>query len=115
MAAKNESPFETAFTVSIEAREGVTTGISAADRAHTIQVAIDPHAAPRDLVQPGHVFPLKAKPGGVLERTGQTEAAVDLARLAGPESRRRHLRDHERRRHDGPRRRPRALLRAATG
>jgi len=83
MAAKNESAFETAFTVSIEAREGVTTGISAQDRAHTIQVAIDPAAAPRDLVQPGHVFPLKAKPGGVLERVGQTEAAVDLAGLAG--------------------------------
>src|SRR6201989_3517360 len=83
MAAKNESPFETAFTVSIEARDGVTTGISAAARARTIQVAIDPSSAPRDLVQPGHIFPLKAKPGGVLERTGQTEAAVDLARLAG--------------------------------
>src|SRR3954462_4590199 len=83
MAAKNESPFETAFTVSIEARDGITTGISAADRARTIQVAIDPRSAPRDLVQPGHVFPLKAKPGGVLERTGQTEAGVDLARLAG--------------------------------
>ena len=83
MAAKNESPFETAFTVSVEARHGVTTGISAQDRAHTIQVAIDPSSRPRDLVQPGHVFPLKAKPGGVLERTGQTEAAVDLARLAG--------------------------------
>jgi 3,4-dihydroxy 2-butanone 4-phosphate synthase/GTP cyclohydrolase II len=83
MAAKNESRFETAFTVSIEARQGVTTGISAADRAHTIQVAIDPESAPRDLVQPGHVFPLKARPGGVLERTGQTEAAIDLARLAG--------------------------------
>ena len=83
MAAKNESPFETAFTVTIEARDGVTTGISAADRARTIQVAIDPRTSPRDLVQPGHVFPLKAKPGGVLERTGQTEAAVDLARLAG--------------------------------
>src|SRR6195256_5834962 len=83
MAAKNESAFKTAFTVSIEARDGVTTGISAADRAHTIQVAIDPESSPRDLVQPGHVFPLKAKPGGVLERTGQTEAAVDLARLAG--------------------------------
>jgi 3,4-dihydroxy 2-butanone 4-phosphate synthase / GTP cyclohydrolase II len=83
MAAKNESPFETAFTVSVEAREGVTTGISAADRARTIQVAIDPKTAPRDLVQPGHVFPLKARRGGVLERTGQTEAAVDLARLAG--------------------------------
>jgi 3,4-dihydroxy 2-butanone 4-phosphate synthase / GTP cyclohydrolase II len=83
MAAKNESPFETPFTVTIEARDGVTTGISAADRARTIQVAIDPGSAPRDLVQPGHIFPLKAKPGGVLERTGQTEAAVDLARLAG--------------------------------
>src|SRR5438067_7505674 len=83
MAAKNESPFQTAFTVAIEAREGVTTGISAHDRAHTIQVAIDPRSGPNDLVQPGHIFPLKAKPGGVLERTGQTEAAVDLARLAG--------------------------------
>jgi len=83
MAAKNESPFQTPFTVSIEAAEGVTTGISAADRARTIHVAIDPNARPRDLVQPGHVFPLKAKSGGVLERTGQTEAAVDLARLAG--------------------------------
>ena len=83
MAAKNESAFETAFTVSIEARAGVTTGISAADRARTIQVAIDPKTSPRELVQPGHVFPLKAKAGGVLERVGQTEAAVDLARLAG--------------------------------
>jgi 3,4-dihydroxy 2-butanone 4-phosphate synthase/GTP cyclohydrolase II len=83
MAAKNESAFETAFTVSIEAREGVTTGISAHDRARTIQVAIDPQTAPRDLVQPGHVFPLKARAGGVLERVGQTEAAVDLTRLAG--------------------------------
>src|SRR4029079_11885235 len=83
MAAKNEAPFQTAFTVSVEAREGVTTGISAADRARTIQVAIDPHSGPEDLVQPGHVFPLRAKDGGVLERTGQTEAAVDLARLAG--------------------------------
>ena len=83
MAAKNESAFETAFTVSVEAREGVTTGISAHDRAHTIQVAIDPRSKPEDLVQPGHVFPLKARSGGVLERTGQTEAGVDLARLAG--------------------------------
>jgi 3,4-dihydroxy 2-butanone 4-phosphate synthase/GTP cyclohydrolase II len=83
MAAKNESAFETAFTVSIEAREGVSTGISAADRAHTIQLAIDPETSPRELVQPGHVFPLKARSGGVLERVGQTEAAVDLARLAG--------------------------------
>ncbi len=83
MAAKNESPFNTAFTVSVEAAEGVTTGISAHDRARTIQVAMDPHAKPSDLVQPGHVFPLKAKEGGVLERAGQTEASVDLARLAG--------------------------------
>src|SRR6202453_3511785 len=83
MAAKNESSFETPFTVSIEARTGVSTGISAADRARTIQVAIDPQTSPRELVQPGHVFPLKAKAGGVLERVGQTEAAVALARLAG--------------------------------
>ena len=83
MAAKNEAPLQTAFTVSVEARHGVTTGISAADRAHTIQVAIDPRSTPESLVQPGHVFPLKAKDGGVLERAGQTEAAVDLARLAG--------------------------------
>ncbi len=83
MAAKNESPFETPFTVSIEAREGVTTGISAHDRARTIQVAVDPESSPRDLVQPGHVFPLKSRAGGVLERIGQTEASVDLARLAG--------------------------------
>ena len=83
MAAKNESPFETPFTVSVEARDGVTTGISAHDRAHTIQVAIDPASRPSDLVQPGHVFPLKSRSGGVLERAGQTEAAIDLARLAG--------------------------------
>src|SRR5271154_6227418 len=83
MAAKNESPFETPFTVSVEAREGVTTGISAHDRAHTIQVAIAPEGRPSGLVQPGHVFPLKSRSGGVLERAGQTEAAVDLARLAG--------------------------------
>lgn len=83
MASKNESPFETAFTTSIEAREGVTTGISAGDRARTIEVAIDPLSGPGDVVSPGHMFPLKAKPGGVLERTGQTEASVDLSRLAG--------------------------------
>ena len=83
MALRNEAPLGTAFTVSVEAREGVTTGISAADRAHTIQVAIDPGSTPHDLVQPGHVFPLRARDGGVLVRSGQTEAAVDLARLAG--------------------------------
>lgn len=73
----------TAFTVSIEAREGVSTGISAADRAHTIKVAIAPDASPEDIVVPGHIFPLKARPGGVLERAGHTEGSVDLARLAG--------------------------------
>jgi 3,4-dihydroxy 2-butanone 4-phosphate synthase / GTP cyclohydrolase II len=83
MTEHNETPLGTAFTVSIEAREGVTTGISAHDRSRTIQVAIHPDAKPADLVQPGHVFPLRARDGGVLERTGQTEAAVDLARLAG--------------------------------
>ncbi|HLY86125.1 MAG TPA: bifunctional 3,4-dihydroxy-2-butanone-4-phosphate synthase/GTP cyclohydrolase II [Gaiellaceae bacterium] len=83
MAQRNEARLGTAFTVSVEAREGVTTGISAADRAHTIHVAIDPGSTPHDLVQPGHVFPLRARDGGVLVRAGQTEAAVDLARLAG--------------------------------
>ena len=83
MTDHNEAPLGTAFTVSVEAREGVTTGISAADRSRTIQVAIHSDSTAHDLVQPGHVFPLRAKPGGVLERIGQTEAAVDLARLAG--------------------------------
>ena len=83
MTDHNEAPLGTAFTVSVEAREGVTTGISAADRSRTIQVAIHPDSTHYDLVQPGHVFPLRARPGGVLERIGQTEAAVDLARLAG--------------------------------
>ncbi len=83
MVDENTSRYGTAFTVSIEARHGVTTGISAADRARTILTAIDPKTTPSDLVRPGHVFPLRARPGGVLERAGQTEAAVDLARLAG--------------------------------
>ncbi|MEE2703860.1 MAG: bifunctional 3,4-dihydroxy-2-butanone-4-phosphate synthase/GTP cyclohydrolase II [Myxococcota bacterium] len=83
--AQNQTPFGTAFTVSIEARHGVTTGISAADRAQTIAVAIDPKCGSKDLVRPGHVFPLVAKEGGVLRRTGQTEGSVDLARLAGLE------------------------------
>jgi len=83
MTDRNETPFGTAFTVSIEAREGISTGISAHDRARTVQVAIDPSKRGEDLVQPGHVFPLRARPGGVLQRAGQTEAAVDLARLAG--------------------------------
>ncbi len=83
MTERNETPFGTAFTISIEAREGISTGISAQDRSRTIQVAIDPSKGPADLVQPGHVFPLRARAGGVLRRAGQTEAAVDLARLAG--------------------------------
>ncbi len=83
MTERNETPYGTAFTVSVEARDGVTTGISAPDRSRTIQVAVDPDAKPDDLVQPGHIFPLRARDGGVLARAGQTEAAVDLARLAG--------------------------------
>ncbi len=83
MVADNTSPFKTAFTVSIEAKKGVTTGISAADRATTILTAIADGAKPEDLVRPGHVFPLQAKKGGVLVRSGQTEGSVDLARLAG--------------------------------
>ncbi len=83
MAQNNGTRHQTAFTVSIEAREGVTTGISAADRARTVAVAIDPSCGPQDIVSPGHVFPLVARDGGTLERTGHTEAAVDLARLAG--------------------------------
>ncbi|HSK41067.1 MAG TPA: 3,4-dihydroxy-2-butanone-4-phosphate synthase [Arenibaculum sp.] len=83
MARQNASRHETAFTVSIEAREGVTTGISAADRARTVQVAINPESGPQDIATPGHVFPLLARDGGVLVRAGHTEAAVDIARLAG--------------------------------
>ncbi|MGC8875436.1 MAG: bifunctional 3,4-dihydroxy-2-butanone-4-phosphate synthase/GTP cyclohydrolase II [Chloroflexia bacterium] len=83
MVQDNRSRFGTAFTVSIEAREGVTTGISAYDRAHTIRVVLDPKTRPEDIVMPGHVFPLRVREGGVLVRAGQTEASVDLARLAG--------------------------------
>jgi 3,4-dihydroxy 2-butanone 4-phosphate synthase/GTP cyclohydrolase II len=83
MTVHNSSRMGTGFTVSIEAREGITTGISAADRAHTCRVAVDDATDPEDLVMPGHVFPLRAKAGGVLQRAGQTEAAVDLSRLAG--------------------------------
>jgi len=83
MVTKNKSPFQTAFTISIEARKGVTTGISAADRARTILTAIDDEVKPEDIVSPGHVFPLRARKGGVLVRTGQTEGSVDLARIAG--------------------------------
>src|SRR2546426_5062571 len=83
MVKDNTSPYNTAFCVSVEAKRNVSTGISAADRAHTVRVAIDPRTRPRDLTRPGHMFPLRAQEGGVLKRAGQTEAAVDLARLAG--------------------------------
>jgi len=83
MVSDNTSPFQTAFTVSIEAAKGVSTGISAADRAHTIRTAVAPDARPEQLSRPGHVFPLRARDGGVLVRTGQTEGSVDLARLSG--------------------------------
>jgi len=83
MSLKNETAHQTPFTVTIEAREGVTTGISAADRAHTIHVAVDPDKGPQDIIKGGHVNPLKARRGGVLERTGHTEASIDLARMAG--------------------------------
>ena len=83
MVDDNQSAFETPFTVSIDARDGISTGISAADRAHTIKVAIDPETSKNDLVKPGHIFPLRAKNGGVLVRMGQTEASVDIARIAG--------------------------------
>jgi 3,4-dihydroxy 2-butanone 4-phosphate synthase/GTP cyclohydrolase II len=83
MVSNNTSPYGTGFTVSIEARTGVTTGISAADRARTVQVAVDPNTKRKDLVSPGHIFPLRARDGGVLVRAGQTEGSVDLSRLAG--------------------------------
>ncbi len=83
MTEDNRSPHNTAFTVSVDARHGISTGISARERAHTIRTAVEPDAAPDDLVTPGHVFPLRAKRGGVLVRTGHTEASVDLARMAG--------------------------------
>jgi 3,4-dihydroxy 2-butanone 4-phosphate synthase/GTP cyclohydrolase II len=83
MVPNNQSPFGTGFTISIEARTGVSTGISVADRARTIQAAVHPKATPRDIISPGHIFPLRARGGGVLVRTGQTEGSVDLARIAG--------------------------------
>ncbi len=112
MSAKNEAPLQTAFTVSIEAAEGVTTGISAHDRARTVQVAIDPHSGPEDLVQPGHIFPLKAKSGRGARANGahRGERRPRSARRADPG--RGYLRDHERGRDDGPGARPGAVLRA---
>src|SRR5947209_16136190 len=86
MVLENRESYRTDFTVSVDAASGVSTGISAHDRAHTIQVLVNPKSTPRDLVQPGHVFPLRAKPGGVLRRAGHTEAATDLPRIAGLQS-----------------------------
>lgn len=83
MTSVNEASFGTDFTISVDAREGISTGISAFDRAHTIQLMVRPEASPSDLVRPGHIFPIRAKPGGVLKRAGQTEGSVDLSRLAG--------------------------------
>jgi 3,4-dihydroxy 2-butanone 4-phosphate synthase/GTP cyclohydrolase II len=83
MVPSNSDRHQTAFTVSVDAREGTTTGVSGPDRARTIAVLIDPKTRPDDLMKPGHMFPLRARPGGVLERPGHTEAAIDLARLAG--------------------------------
>ena len=108
MVVQNSENFRTDFQVSVDAAKGITTGISAADRALTIKVMAGPTAVPDDLVQPGHVFPLRAKPGGVLQRAGHTEAAVDLVKLAGTSTHGRDLRDHERGRLDG------AVGRAAT-
>ena len=100
MAHGNESRLSTAFTVSIEAREGITTGISAADRARTVQVAIDPSSTRADLATPGHIFPVMARDGGVLVRAGHRGGGRHRP-AGGPESGRRDLRDHERRRHHG--------------
>src|SRR5919112_5463225 len=117
MSRGNTEAMKTAFTVTIDAsaRFGVTTGISASDRATTIRVAVDPHTRPHDLRRPGHVNPLRARPGGVLQRVGHTEAAVDLARLGGPPPAARGVRRearHHVRHHRGPRRLP-AEARAA--
>ena len=113
MSPINTSVHGTAFCEAIDARLGVTTGISAADRAITILTAIDPKTKPQDLARPGHMFPLRARNGGVLVRAGQTEASVDLSRIAGLERFRRDLRDHERRRHHGARAAADGILRPA--
>ena len=101
MVAHNTEVQRTAFTISVDAAHGTTTGISAADRATTVRTLIDPATQPEDLARPGHIFPLRYREGGVLKRAGHTEAAVDLARLAGLSARRRARRGRERRRHDG--------------
>ena len=109
----NTSQYETAFCVSIEAKRNVSTGISAFDRAQTILTAIDPKTRPSDLTRPGHIFPLRARDGGVLVRAGQTEASVDLAVSRRHDAGGSYLRDHERRRHDGACARSRGLRAAA--
>ncbi len=101
MTGQNRSAHGTNFTVSIEAASGVTTGISAADRAHTVRVAVARDATPADIVQPGHIFPIIAQPGGVLARAGHTEAGCDLTRARRHDARGGHLRDPQGRRHDG--------------
>ena len=113
MVQYNQTPYETAFTVSIEAREGIETGISAKDRAHTIEVACATATGPRDIIKPGHVFPLRARPGGVLERTGPDGGLRRPRAARRRAARRRHLRGHEGRRDDGARARPRRVLRRA--
>ena len=95
MVSENTSPFGTAFTISVDASSGITTGISAADRAKTIVDAIADDAKPQDLVTPGHIFPLRARNGGVLVRAGQTEGSVDLARPSRPQTSGRHMRNYE--------------------
>ena len=101
MTSQNAERMRTAYTISVDARDGVTTGISAADRAKTIRTLVDSATEPYEIVRPGHVFPLRYTPGGVLRRRGHTEAAVDLARLAGLTPGGRAGRDRQRRRHDG--------------
>ena len=115
MVRDNTSVHETAFCVSVEAKHGVTTGISAADRARTVRVAIAGGTEPGDLVRPGHVFPLRSRPGGVLQRAGQTEAGVDLARPGRSRAGGGDLRGHERGRFDGAAPGPRGVRPTATG
>jgi 3,4-dihydroxy 2-butanone 4-phosphate synthase / GTP cyclohydrolase II len=103
MPSRNSSRLQTAFTISIEARKGVTTGISAKDRAHTIKTAIKKNVRSKDISTPGHIFPLIAKDGGVLQRAGHTEAAVDIAKLSGCGFKWSHLRNNERRWFNGKR------------
>ena len=115
MTERNETPYGTAFTVSVEAREGVTTGISAPDRSRTIQVAVDPDAKPEDLVQPGHIFPLRARDGGVLAARRPDGGRGGSRAACRPDSCGRRVRDHERGRDDGARPRSDPVLPSVTG